>query len=260
MAGRTASEMDQKDGIGPPNMASEGSYSAQPRRLRWPLVAGLVLLHIAALYGLARAFAPDITAVVERQVITAFTITEPAPPPPPPPENRSEPDEGAQGAPGREAVAKPVTARPPMRRLKEDVALPRASSTGTATRSGGAAAGEGTGAAGSGEGTGSGNAGNGRGGVAVSKPVHISGQIDNARDFPVPPGGREARRGTQVIVRVTVTPEGRARDCVIVRPSPDAEADRITCRLVESRLGFRPAMDKSGNPVAAPFYWRQQWF
>lgn len=241
-------------------MASEGTYSDKPRRLRWPLVVALVLLHIAGLYGLARVFAPDITAAVERQVVSAFLISEPAPPAPPPPENRSEPDEGAQGAPGREAVAKPVTARPPQRRLKEDVALPRASSTGTATRSGAAAAGDGTGAVGNGEGTGSGNSGNGQGGVAVSKPVHISGTIDNARDFPVPPGGREVRRGTQVIVRVTVTPDGRARNCAIVRPSPDPEADSITCRLVETRLGFRPAMDANGNPVAAPFFWRQRWF
>ncbi|WP_017666423.1 TonB family protein [Porphyrobacter sp. AAP82] len=240
-------------------MASEQPYSARPQRLRWPVVAGLAVLHAAALYGLARAFAPDVTASAEQQVLSAFDITAP-PPAAPPPDNRAEPDQGVQGAPGREAVAKPVAAEVPQRRLKEDVALPRASSTGTATRSGGAAAGEGTGAAGRGSGTGSGNAGSGRGGVAVSRPVHISGRIDNARDFPVPPGGREARRGTQVIVRVTVTPEGRARDCAIVRPSPDPEADRITCRLIESRLGFRPAMDANGNPVAAPFYWRQQWF
>lgn len=240
-------------------MTSEESFSAQRRRLSWPVVAGLVMLHIAALYGLARALAPDMTASVERQVVAAFDITAPEPAPPPP-ENRSEPDEGAQGSPGRETVAKPVAAEVPQRRLKEDVALPRASSTGTATKSGGAAAGDGTGAAGTGTGTGSGNSGSGRGGVAVSKPVHISGTIDNARDYPVPPGGREARKGTQVIVRVTVTPEGRARDCAIVRPSPDPEADRITCRLVESRLGFRPAMDSNGNPVAAPFYWRQRWF
>jgi protein TonB len=63
-----------------------------------------------------------------------------------------------------------------------------------------------------------------------------------------------------VIVRVIVGTDGRARDCAIVRASPDPEADRLTCRLVEGRLGFRPAMDASGNPVAAAFYWRQQWF
>jgi protein TonB len=96
--------------------------------------------------------------------------------------------------------------------------------------------------------------------VAATKPVHISGSIDNARDYPVPPGGRGARQGTEVIVRVTVGTDGRARGCTVYRPSPDAEADRITCQLVESRLGFRPAMDGEGNPVAAPFYWRQRWF
>lgn len=219
----------------------------------------IVLLHVAVLYGLARAFAPDFTATVEREVVSAFTVTPTAPPDPPPPENEPEPDEGAQGDPGREAVAQPVTSQPPKGRVKQDPPLPRAASTGTASDSGAAVAGAGTGAAGTGLGTGSGNRGSGRGGIPVSKPVHISGTIDNARDFPVPPG-REARRGTQVIVRVIVGTDGRARNCSIFRASPDPQADRITCQLVESRLGFRPATDAEGNPVAAPFYWRQEWF
>lgn len=241
-------------------MVTREPYGRQGRRLSWPLIAGIVVLHIAALYGLARAFAPDLTAAVEREVVSAFAISDTPPADPPPPENRPEPDEGAQGDPGREAVAKPVNAPSPKVRVKQDEALPRASSTGTATRSGAAAAGDGTGAAGTGDGTGSGNSGSGRGGIPVTKPVHISGSIDNARDFPAPPGGREARRGTQVIVRVVVGTDGRARDCTVYRPSPDPEADRITCRLVETRLGFRPASDANGNPVAAPFYWRQKWF
>lgn len=61
-------------------------------------------------------------------------------------------------------------------------------------------------------------------------------------------------------MRVIVTREGRARDCSIYRPSPDPQADRITCELVEARLGFEPARDASGNAVEAPFYWRQRWF
>lgn len=241
-------------------MSTNPSFRTRQKRLSWPLIIVLVLLHGAALYVIARVFAPDLTAAVERDVVTAFTVTIAVPPAPPPPENQSEPDEGAQGDPGREAVAQPVSAPPARRPIKPDPQRPRTSSTGTASESGAAAAGDGTGAAGKGLGTGSGLSGNGRGGVAVSKPVHISGGIDNARDYPVPPGGRAARRGTQVIVRVTVTPDGRARDCSIYRPSPDAEADRITCRLVESRLGFRPAMDAEGRAVAAPFYWRQEWF
>ena len=239
-------------------MSENERFETRRRRLSWPLVAGIVLLHLAALYGLARALAPHITAAVEEQVVSAFSIA--ATPDPPPPENASQPDQGAQGDSGREAVAQRVTSPPPRKPLKQDKPLPRAASTGSASQSGAAAAGDGTGAAGSGLGTGSGNGGSGRGGGAATKPVHISGSIDNARDFPVPPGGREARRGTQVIVRVIVGTDGRARACAIVRASPDPEADRLTCRLVESRLGFRPAMDAGGTPVVAAFYWRQQWF
>lgn len=237
-------------------VSQAGRFAARRRRVRWPLVVLIVLLHVAGLYGLARALAPRITAAVEAQVTSAFSITAP----PPPPEAASQPDRGAQGSAGREAIAQPRAAPSARVRAGREQPLPRAASTGTASRSGAAAAGEGTGAAGSGSGTGSGNGGEGRGGGAVSKPVHISGSIDNARDFPVPAGGRAARRGTQVIVRVTIGTDGRARDCAIIRPSPDPEADRITCRLVETRLGFRPARDASGNPVPAPFYWRQQWF
>jgi periplasmic protein TonB len=233
-------------------------FETRRRRLSWPLVALIVLLHLAVLYGLARALAPHITATVAEQAVAAFSIT--APPDPPPPETPSEPDQGAQGDPGRDAVAQPVASQPPRVRVKQDRPQPRAASTGNASLSGAAVAGDGTGAAGSGLGTGSGSGGDGRGGGAATKPVHISGSIDNARDFPVPAGGRDARRGTQVIVRVIVGSDGRARDCTVYRASPDPEADGITCKLVEGRLRFRPAMDAAGNPVAAPFYWRQQWF
>jgi protein TonB len=233
--------------------------------LRWhhqrpslPLLTAILVLHVLALYGLARGLAPDFTASVEKHVVSAFTVTITSPPPPP--EAQPEPDTGVQGDPGKDAVPQPASQPPVPRELRKDVARPRASSTGSATLSGASAAGEGTGAAGSGSGTGSGDGGSGRGGLPVTKPVHISGSIDDARDFPVPPGGRKTRAGTEVIVRVIVGTDGRASGCTIYRPSPDPEADRITCQLVESRLGFRPATDRDGNPVPAPFYWRQRWF
>ncbi len=251
--------MDSESGLtAMSNNPNFRSFRARKKRLSWPLVSAIAALHLAALYGLALALAPDFTAGVQREVVSAFSLT--APPPPPPPEIPSEPDQGAQGAPGREAEAQPVAAVPTRVRIKPDPPRPRAASTGTASESGAAAAGEATGAAGSGLGTGSGNRGSGRSAAAVTKPVHISGRIDNARDFPVPPGGRAARRGTQVVVRVIIGADGRARECTIVRPSPDPEADRITCQLIETRLGFRPATDAEGRPVPAPFYWRQQWF
>lgn len=229
------------------------------KRLNLFTIALIAGLHVAVLYGLAVALAPDMTAALEREVVAAFDVNSPEPESePPPPQNRSEPDEGAQGEPGREAVPAPVAVPPAP--IVNPTPRPRASSTGIARSSGARETGDGTGAAGEGDGTGSGNRGSGQGGVAVTKPRHVSGQIDNARDFPVPPGGREARRGNEVIVKVTIGIDGKARNCSIYRPSNDPEADRITCRLVERRLGFEPARDANGKPVPAPFYWRQRWF
>lgn len=237
-------------------MQKEG-FANRRRRPRASVIALIVLLHIVGIYGLARAFAPDMTASVERTVVSAFTVTVTAPEEETP-VTEPEPDEGAQGDPGKKATPKPVTA--PEVPNRQDTPMPRASSTGAANTSGAREQGDGTGADGSGLGTGSGREGGGTGGVAATKPIHISGSINNARDYPVPPGGRKARRGTEVIVRVVVGVNGRASNCTIYRASPDPEADQITCRLVVERLRFKPAEDANGKPVAAPFYWRQRWF
>lgn len=241
-------------------MARKDRFSAQRQPTRWGVIAILAVLHVAALYAFARLLAPDLTSSVERSVVAAFTVTVTTPDEPIPPENTPEPDEGAQGEAGKEAVPKPVTAPSPEVELKQDEPVPQASSTGAANTSGARDAGDGTGASGAGPGTGSGREGGGQGGVAVTKPVHISGGINSARDYPIPEGGRDARKGSEVIVRMIVGVDGRARNCTIYRPSPFPEADRITCQLVVERLRFRPAQDARGNRVPAPFYWRQRWF
>lgn len=235
------------------------SFVETRRRPRWWLIALVMLGHLAAFYGLIRVFAPGAVASIERSVLSTFNVTVTAPPPPPPPAAQPVPDEGAAGEEGRKAVPKPVTAPTP-KITTRPTPVPRASSTGAASTSGASASGDGTGASGSGEGTGSGRGGGGQGGIAVSKPVKIAGDINSAADFPVPPGGRQARFGTSVTVFMTVTAEGRATDCRVVRPSPDREADAIVCRLAEQRFRFRPATDAEGRPVAASYGWRQEWF
>lgn len=233
-------------------------FTDQKRRPRWWVIALIVLGHVIALYGLVRAFAPDTVASVEESVLSTFTVTVTAPPPPPP-AAEPVPDEGAAGEQGKQAVPKPVTAPKP-KVTPKPTPVPRASSTGDAASSGARDSGAGTGASGTGEGTGSGRGGGGQGGVAVTKPIKIAGDINSASDFPVPSGGRQARFGTSVTVYMTVTPEGRATACRVVRPSPDREADAIVCRLAEQRFRFRPATDSNGNPVAATYGWRQEWF
>jgi len=238
-------------------------YRATRRRPNGWVIAGVALIHVALFYGLIRALAPGAVQTVENSVVAAFSVTVTTPeetPPPPPPEAEPEPDEGAQGDPGRDAVAAPVAAPTPAVQLREDRPMPRATSTGTAPSSGAQQAGEGTGAAGSGQGTGSGRGGEGRGGTVATKPVKIAGDINSARDFPVPGGGRQARFGNSVTVAMTVGVDGRPRDCRILRPSPDPQADAIVCRLALERFVFRPATDEQGNPVPATYGWRQDWF
>lgn len=235
----------------------QARFAQAKRPFSLPLLITIAALHLVVLYGLALALAPDFTASVQTSVVSAFTL-EPAPVPPP--DEPDAADQGAAGDPGLEAVPRPVTAPPPAVVIRNETPAPKVASTGAADRSGAAPAGDGTGAAGSGDGTGSGNSGDGRGAGIAIRPLHISGQINNARDYPVPATGRQARSGTEVIVRVTVGVDGRARDCSIYRASSDPEADLLTCKLVEKRLGFRPALDINGDPVAAPFFWRQRWF
>lgn len=238
------------------NMMTEPtSFSDRSRRPKPGALAVIILLHVVVIYGLGLAFAPGFTASVQNEVLSAFTVTVETNETPPEPEPK--PDPGTSGEEGKKAVPKPVVAPEPKVVVKPHPPAPRASSTGTANNSGAMEQGTGTGAGAEGTGTGSGNGGGGQGGGIATKPVLVSGSINDARDYPPP---RDARRGTEVIVKVTVGTDGRATNCSVYKPSPDAEADRITCQLVTQRLRFRPATDAAGNPVAAPFYWRQRWF
>ena len=61
---------------------------------------------------------------------------------------------------------------------------------------------------------------------------------------------RTATQG-RVIVRIDVSPQGRATDCATVATSGSAEIDAVTCRVVRRRARFRPAIDAAGRRVAA---------
>ena len=101
------------------------------RKPRWGLIALLVGLHVLAIFGLARAFAPDFTAEVIEQATSLVTVTvktreepevEPAPDPTP------LPDEGAAGEEGREATQREVIAPEPPIKLPNPSPAPRATS------------------------------------------------------------------------------------------------------------------------------------
>ena len=231
---------------------------SSPRRTRIGVAIVVVLLHIAALAGLVRAFAPDFSAAVVENVreVLTVTVTTPPPTPPPPPQETPKPA-GAAGDIGKQAVPKETKAPKPKVIIAERPA-PAASSTGAANTSGAGKTGEGTGAGGSGTGTGAGGAGNGQGAGGAAKAVKIKGNIKSARDYPR--ASRDLRIGDYVIVALTVGVDGTVKGCRIHRASRDPEAARIPCELATRRFSFRPATDRNGNPVESVYGWKQEWF
>ncbi|MBS0482301.1 MAG: hypothetical protein JSR96_09135 [Proteobacteria bacterium] len=227
-----------------------------PPRVKVGVAIGVVLLQVAVVLGLIKAFAPDFAAKAVQSVFLTFSVTVTTPPPkPPPPEKKASKPAGASGEIGKKAVPKAAKAPDPKIRIAQAPA-PRAASTGSADSSGAKDQGNGTGAGGNGNGTGSGNGGNGSGGGIAVKPSVRSGEINDSRDFPIPEGGRQARFGKSVIVFFTVTVDGRARDCAVTRSSVDPETTARVCPLVMQKIRFNPAVRSDGTPVEARYGYR----
>lgn len=214
-------------------------------------------LHLALASALVAAFRPTLVPeALQPAGLVALDLDEPRPPPPPPPPPRaSSRPAGASGKAGKRAVADAVVAPSPAVDIPRLNSAPPVVSTGTAQTSGAVQAGAGTGGGGAGLGTGSGGSGNGMGGGG--KAVQISGDINNARDYPGET--RDQRIGTFVVIVFTVGTDGRVHDCRVRDPGGDPASDAITCRLATERFRFRPATDRAGNPVPSLYGWKQSW-
>lgn len=76
---------------------------------------------------------------------------------------------------------------------------------------------------------------------------------------PINSDNHHGRYAGTVIVQFTVQPDGRASSCFTTRGSGNAELDSLTCRLVEERVRFRPALDADGRTVASPAHAIYTW-
>jgi protein TonB len=226
-----------------------------PRRVRFWTAAGVFALHVLAAIAIVRAFTPDIASLIvdkARDVLTVVVST-----PPPEAEPKPEPDSGASAPEAQKA--KPREQSAPKQPLpKKPQPMPPVSGKGAENASGAAASGPGTGGGGEGTGTGSGAAGSGQGGGAARGVEKLAGEINSAKDYPKKT--RDLRIGQSVTILLVVGTDGRVSHCQITQPSPDREADQITCQLATRRFRFRPAADRNGNPVEGRFAWRQRWF
>lgn len=218
------------------------------------VVAVGVIFHVLLLLGLVRAFAPGFTRSVTDRIALVFTVSLPATQPSPSPTDAGE--QGAAAAAGRKAIPREDAAPEPEVALAERAAA-RTASTGNETDAGAREMGEGTGGGGQGHGAGAGNGGLGQGGGGIAvKPSVRSGELNEARDFPVPEGGRQTRFGKSVTVAFTVTADGRAQGCSVLRSQVDAATTASVCPLVIAKIRFNPATRSDGSPVEARYGYR----
>lgn len=225
-------------------------------RSRLWLLFAVAVLHAVLGFAIFTGLASSAVTLIQNAATAAYSVPlDPPPPPPASPAPTPEPA-GADGAAAKRAKPKLVAA-PPARIPNKAMTAAPAASSGDATKSGATSAGAGTGGGTTGSGTGSGGNGDGAG-AGASRAVKIAGDITATRDYPAQT--RDKRLGSSVIVVLTVGTDGRVQACRVHQPSPDAEADAITCRLATQRFRFRPATDRGGNPVVSEYGWRQSFF
>ena len=239
----------------------EPRLTPRDRVATFAMVAGI---HVALAFALVNLSQP-IRQRLPEDVIEIFDVTEPPPPKeevvqlqPKEEEVAPKEEEGAASPENIRSRATPVVAPKPPIPLPVPPPMPvtQTPNTGSeATQGASDRPGPGTGAGGVGTGTGSGGSGSGPGGGGSggvgTRPTLITPSLGR-RDYPQEVSRYWPRsRSAFVAVAVRVQLDGRATDCKINRSSGVPAIDQWTCRLVETRLRFRPATDDRGRPVVA---------
>jgi protein TonB len=238
------------------------AFALPLRKDRAAAAAGVALFHAILFYALLIGLRGEY-AKREETRLKLLPLQE-APPPPPVvtvPEKPSKTPEGAAAPPSLKARPSPVVAPPsPLPVPPVLPTVPKAlpvppgsdSSAGVASVDG-----PGSGMGGEGRGNGSGGSGTGSGSGGARQAERIAGGIAN-RDYPRS-ALRDRAQGS-VAVRYTVRADGRVGGCTVVRSSGHPELDEVTCRLIEKRFRYRPALDRSGRPMEATEYKNYDWY
>lgn len=232
---------------------------------------GVAALHALIGYALIRGLG-FVPAVAQSAELKIFDVA-PEPPPPPvveplkieaPKEKARAPEpEGAASPPNLRDTPTPIVAPPPVVKLPVPSPVVTAPIAGEGNRDSAGAAevpGPGTGAGGVGTGTGSGASGNGTGGGGggglARRARWISGSVG---DGDYPRAAIEADAQGTLFVTFVIQTTGRVGGCAVTKSSGNATLDETTCRLITRRLRFRPALDRSGNPVATRMDGKHVW-
>ena len=202
-----------------------------------------------------------------QSVLRVFDVTEVPPPPEvtvrPQPQPKSKPKESEGAASPQNVRSKATEVQAPRPPISLPVPVPmnvsKTPSTGTDRTQGAANPGPGTGAGGIGTGTGSGGAGSGTGGGGdggAAYPPRLATPVLRGRDFPRDMLDKWPGR-TTVFLRLRVDSRGFVSECTVDRGTGVAAIDSVICNLAHDRLRFRPALSRTGQPVAGWFGYAQ---
>jgi protein TonB len=229
-------------------------------------IALVIAIHAALLFAFLH-LSGKLGLADEQSTLRLFNVGEPPPPPPPPPrQQREQPKpkqkEGGSSPKNIRSQATPVVApkplieTPPVQRIVASE-TPR---QGTAATQGASnVPGPGTGAGGLGTGTGSGAGGNGPGGGGdngVAEPPHLTTPVLRGYDFPPDLVSEWPPRAT-VFLRLRIDARGYISECLVDRGTGMPSIDSAMCNIAHDRLRFRPALNRSGLPVAGWFGYAQ---
>ncbi|SEL42199.1 protein TonB [Sphingomonas palmae] len=226
------------------------------RRERAISAGAVVALHAGLLWLILTAPQPMPRSAPGPSLATFDVVPPPVPPHVQPRHDPSPARERPNGLTGakaeRSAVVVPAAVIPPP---VSEVAAAEPQQ-GTAAIGGSAATGSGTGAGEGGSAAGGGGSGNGSG-TGGRRARLIVGAI-TSRDYPKE--ARAARVAGSVTVAFTVGADGRASDCAVTETSGNAALDAVTCRLIEARFRYAPALSAYGQPISERRGWRQRWW
>lgn len=74
-----------------------------------------------------------------------------------------------------------------------------------------------------------------------------------------PDSAIRANASGEVVVRILIGIDGRARECKAVLSSKNAALDARTCEIMTNRARFEPAVAADGTPTAAPSFTLIRW-
>ena len=93
--------------------------------------------------------------------------------------------------------------------------------------------------------------------AAPARPVAPVASYLSNDDYPAAALRAEEQGTSQV--RLTIGPDGRIADCQLSRSSGSDVLDRATCRILQRRMKFHPALDRRGRPKTGRFEARISW-